>query len=120
MITWPFSVFFRVFTESQSICAPRCVDGDGSCSVYNWYYMNCIFKMICLESLTLIVRWSRIQWVEVFVNLRRLLRVLLAQHYQHLVSLEHVNIPLQMDIVKRISCLQIRSQDGNASGKLSR
>lgn len=67
-----------------------------------------------------IVRWSRIQWVEVFVNLRRLLRVLLAQHYQHLVSLEHVNIPLQMDIVKRISRLQIRSQDGNASGKLSR
>ena len=53
-----------------------------------------------------IVRWSRIQWVEVFVNLRRLLRVLLAQHYQHLVSLEHVNIPLQMDIVKRISCLK--------------
>ena len=53
-----------------------------------------------------IVRWSRIQWVEVFVNLRRLLRVLLAQHFQHLVSLEHVNIPLQMDIVKRISCLK--------------
>ena len=53
MITWPFPVFFRVFTESQSICAPRCVDEDGSCSMYNWYYMNCIFKMICLESLTL-------------------------------------------------------------------